>query len=373
MTQIPVLTAETTTSVRDPVVREVFGITNTYANLSAAHKATVDQEINASFIDVVSRGKWFAEINPTATDLPTEWNELFRQMTVARLKRHFRSTADYAAHWRIFVEPLQDRIADHYTAAWMATTPQATDIVTAVTLRQQVIAVIIRQRHPVFMPVAEIDRVIREEFVRLWMARYWKFRRKMLKVSLQASTGNITTSSTYSIACIASRKFRIIGSSDSASSDVTWLDSNRAIEAAAAYDGQTGRPLYFYTTWNDGREAITFIPLPDQAYTAYVMVYIGAPPFTPTGMQGDIDGLRMLPPELRGHLRDRAISHIIGYAGREDNDATRLMNKVERDYVLHCGQWDDGGPSEDPVPLSQRGVLNQLMSYGGGNVLRPIG
>lgn len=373
MPQLPILTAETTTTARDPVVQEVFGPTLTYSSISSGQKAIVDREIGAAFYDVIGRSKWFSEVNPTVSDLPVEWNELLRQMAAARCKRVFRSVQDYALHWKAFVEPLQDRIADHYTASWMSPGSLASDIVTAASLRSAVISIIVRQRHPVFVPVNEIDRQIREEFVRLWNCKWWRFRKRMLKLTLTTS-GTVVSAEGFLISALASKSFVLQGTSEMARTTVRWLDSTRAAEAASDYDGETGTPRFFYSTMNDGRMAIALLPTPDANYTAHAMVYIGAPSFTVGGSSGEIDGLRMLPTEFRGHLRDRVVANIISAAGREDNDAARLIRKVEMDFGMLAGQFDDGGPGEsEAAPLHTGRIYSQLGSWDGSSVLGPIG
>jgi hypothetical protein len=374
MAQKPVVSPESVAASRDPVVREVFGVASTYAGMSAAHKAAIDTTLNDAFMEVVNRGKWFADIDPASADMPAEWNELFRQMAVAKLKRQFRSASDYGIHWRLYVEPLQERIADAYASSWRSTKTLASDDVSAVAMRAHVMHVLVRQRHPVFAAPEEIDRTIREEFRRLWSARWWRFRKRMLKVTIN-TVGDMVSASGLAISAIASTKFSLDGDSAAGScrSDVTWLDATRAAEAASAYDGTTGRPRYFYETFRDGKPAITFLPLPDQSYEAHVAVYIDAPSFTPSGVPGDVDGLRMLPPDMRGHLRDRVIAHLVSANGKEDNDAARLTRKVETDFAMYCGQWDDGGPSlSAAAPHHMARTLAMLPSARGG-VIGPIG
>jgi len=373
MPQLPVLTAETTTTARDPVAQEAFGPSVAYSSLTTQQKSIVDREIGAAFYDVISRARWFAEINPSASDLPVEWNELLRQMAAARCKRVFRSVSDYALHWRMYVEPLQDRIADHYTASWMSSGTLASDIQTAASMRSHVISIIIRQRHPVFLPVNEIDRQVREEFVRLWNCKWWRFRRRMMKLTLTTS-GSVVSAEGYQISAFASREIVVQGTVSEARSRITWLDSTRAAEAASRFDGETGKPRYFYSTMSDGRMSIALLPIPDEDYTAFAMVYIGAPTFTLGGSGGEIDGMRMLPVKLRGHLRDRIVANIVSSAGREDNDAARLIRKAANDFELLAGQFDDGGPAEaSAFPHHVGRTISQLGSWNGGNILSPLG
>jgi len=374
--QQPVLTPETTATARPFVVRELFGVGTTYADLSTGQKEVVDKALDDAFMDVVNRAQWYALVNPAATDLPTQWNELFRATAVAKLKRSLRSPQDYHAHWTVYVEPLMERIEAHYTAAWVGADPLVSDAVTAVSVRQSVIARLVRQRTPVFMPVADIDREIRDEFVRLWSGRWWNFRKRLLKLTLNTD-GSIVMATGDTVTSLASRHFVIGGevgetSSQSARHLVVWVDATRAAELASAYEGRTGRPRWFYDTFVNGLNHIQLIPTPDVAYTAHAVVYIGPPQLAAGSLAAD--GLRQLPPPLRGHLRDRVVANIMSLAGREDTDAARMLAKVERDYGQYAGQFDDGGPSQSmATPHTTMRYPNSLMSSSGSGTLSPLG
>ena len=365
--QRPILTPETVTSARDPVVREVFGVTATFSTLSTAQQTVVTQEINSAFMEVVARGKWFANIDPTTTDLPTDWNELLRQIAVAKLKRQFRSPADYALHWKAYVEPLQDRIADHYTVSWATAIPLASDLADYRSVRLAAAAVLIRQRHPVFWPLADIDRVVHDEFVRLWYSKWWNFRRRPSKLTLKTD-GTIVSAGDLPFAGLASKYFVVEGSGGR--SRCTWVDSTRAAQIACAYDGETGKPLYFTDSFSGGRPTIALYPIPDEEYTAFAVIYAGARDPSPA----KVDGIRDLPPPFRTHLRDRVIATILSQAGREDTDAGRWVQRVEHDFNLHCGQYDDGGPAHSTAGPHHIGrTLGALVSYDGTGNLSPLG
>lgn len=366
--QKPVLTPETTTTARDPVVREVFGINATYASLSSPQQAVVSQEIDSAFMEVVARGKWFSEIDPSSVDLPTEWNELLRAMAVAKLRRHFRSPQDYHAYWTVNVQPLQERIADHYSSSWNVALPLAGEHVNVQTMRMSVVAVLIRQRNPVFWPLKEVDRIIRDEFVRLWYSRFWNFRRLPAKLTFKTD-GTIVSAATLPFAGLASRYFVVEGS-DGSRSRCTWVDSTRAAEIACAMDGTTGKPTYFADSWSGGSPTIALYPIPDQEYTAYATIYGGARDFT----SSTTDGIRDLPPPFRVHLRDRCIATILSQSGREDVDSARWMKRVDDDFARLLPAADDMGPAHSSAsPHHVGGVVGGLMSSDWSMTLSPIG
>lgn len=377
MAQRPVLTAATQTATRPRVVREVFGSSVAYTDLSTDQQASVDAAMNDAFMDVTNRAKWYAEIDPSTLDLPTEWNELFAAMAVAKLKREFRSPQDFHAHWTAYCDPLFERIERQYAANWLSSNPLASDDVTIRSLRRAVLAVLVRQRTPVFIPPVDVDTVSREEFVRLWHCRWWQFRKRGPQKVTIKTDGSIVSANSDTVSALASRYFVLQGAvADDASnrlhSTVQWLDATRAAEIASRLEGTTGRPRYFYDTLVSGVRSVLVLPTPDQDYSAWVVFYIDAPAFT-TGGSGSGDGFRQLPIPLRSHLRDRVVAKLLSDAGMEDTDASRKIASVARDFELLAQQYDDGGPSQQSVPHIARGWTEGMSSFRGGNILQQLG
>lgn len=375
--QKPVLTAESVTAARTRVVREMFGVGTTYADISAGQKLSVDAAMNDAFMEVTNRAKWYAEVDPTISDLPTEWNELFSQTAVAKLKREMRSPQDYHAHWTVYIEPLMERIEQQYAANWIATNPLASDDVTIHTIRRAVIARLVRQRTPVFTQPRDIDIEIRDEFVRLWSGRWWQFRKRGPRKLTLKTDGSIVSAEADVVTALASREFTLQGVSGDANdgwrqAKVRWIDSTRATEAASQYDGVTGRPRFFYDTLVNGHRRVLLIPTPDVDYTAFAVFYIEPPPFD---NGSGVDGLRQLPVQLRGHLRDRVVANLMSLSGKEDTDAARMLAKVARDYEMLAGQFDDGGPAQSSAAPHEtmRYTRNLMSGPGNGNILQPMG
>lgn len=377
MAQKPVLTAETIAAARPRVVREVFGNTVVYSDLSSSQQSSVDATMNDAFMDVTNRAKWYAEIDPSTNDLPTEFNELFSAMAVAKLKREFRSPQEFHAHWTAYVDPLFERIERQYASAWLSNNPLASDEVNIRSLRRSVLSVLVRQRTPVFIQPTDVDLVCREEFVRLWHCRWWQFRKRGPQKVTIKEDGSIVSANADIVSALASRYFVVQGAVDAATanrihSTVVWLDATRAAEQASRLEGVTGRPRYFYDTLVAGVRSVLVLPTPDQDYTAWVVFYIDAPQFT-TGGSGTGDGLRQLPIPMRSHLRDRVVAKLLSDAGMEDTDASRKIASVARDFELLAQQYDDGGPSQQAVPFVARGWTEGLSSFRGGNILQQLG
>lgn len=372
--QKPVLTAETVTSIQPRVVAEVFGNSVVYGDLSTTQKASVDAQIAFAFTDVTNRAKWYAEIDPATQDLPTEWNELFHAIAVAKLKREFRSPNDFHAHWTVYVDPLFEAIERQYAAAWQSTTPLSSDEVTISTLRRSVLAVLVRQRTPVFIQPRDVDVAARDEFVTLWSARWWRFRRRGPQKVTFKTDGSIVSANSDVVSSLCSRYFVIRATDDQSANawttPVRWVDATRAAEIAAQFDGATGRPRYFYDTMVGGQQQVLLMPTPDQDYSAWVVFYIAPPTFT--SGSGSDDGLRQLPPQFRVLLRDRIVARLLSDAGTEDTDAARKMAKVSRDFELLAPQYDSGGPSEQASPLATRTWPERMTSFRGGNTLQQL-
>ncbi len=358
--QQPTLSAATLTGAdRDAVCREALG--DVYSTLSTARKAQVDVEGNAAFYEVTQWGRWYAELDPTATDLPSEWNEAFRALWVAKCKRVFRSPQDYHIHYNTYVGPLLQRIADHYTLDWNSATVLADDSVSPLSIRKSVIALCVRQRTPVFPVIQQLDTMIREEFVKLWNTRQWEFRKRAVSLTINTN-GTITVAGGYQIDSMASKHFVIKNPPNGTRGNVEWCSATEWAHKKAAYDvTKLGIPRYFYDQENGDTKTFDWIPMPDQAYTAIAVINITAPSFG--GTASSTTGISMLPPEFRGNLRDMVFAKCLGRWGREDVDATRAYNYAVSEQNKLFAEFDDKGASRSSArPGTQARWVGNLMS-----------
>lgn len=369
MAQQPVLAAATLANQRDAVTQEVFGV-DLFSSLSASKQTEVTFEGNSAFYEVTEWGKWYTEVAPDVTDLPSAWNEAFRALWVAKCFRKFRSPQAYHAHYNAYVAPMLSRLADHYTADWNSGTVLQDDTFTPAQIRKSVMALCIRQRTPVFPPVREVDAMIRDEFVKLWNERQWSFRIRSVQLTITA-LGEVQTAEAFVFDGMASKTMVIVGASGT-QYQIDWLDATRHARMSAAFNGQTGRPLFFFDVDKGDVKSIQFIPAPDQAYTAYAVIIIGAPPFSGAN---STDGLSLLPVEFRANLRDMVFAKCLGKFGREDNDAARALAYARGERDAFAGRWDNKGASRAEIrnhnPMR---FANDLASrWGSGSIIGGMG
>lgn len=369
--QEPTLTPATQANIKEDVVREAFGSSATFAGLSTGLQSVVDSTGDDTFMEVTSRSKWFADISPDSEDLPTQWNELFKKLWVAKIILQSRSTQDFHAYWNTVVVPLQERIADHYTAGWQSSSILASTAQTVTSIRKSVIATLIRQRTPVFPPIHKIDETILAEFQKLWVRRKWSFRQRTVKVTIDSDgisfeVGFTTEEMTF--AQLASRDMFLDGHGDRR---IMWCDSTEFARRSAASSGKTGEPKKFYDEGVSGLSGIRFLPTPDKEYSAWAVIYIG-PPSLDHGAEGadKETGIEKLPVEFRLHLYERVFATLMSQWGREDGDAVRALRKVENDLVQLEADWIDRGPSRSraSTPSHSRMTLGLTSSRGTGSI-----
>lgn len=364
MAQQPSLSAATLINQRDDVASEAFGVAG-YSDLSSTKQSELTTEGNAAFYEVTQWARWYTEVSPDSVDLPSEWNEAFRHVWVAKCKRRWRSPQDFHAHWTQYVAPLLERIADHYTADWNSASALQDDSFSVQSLRQSAMAIVVRQRTPIFPPVREVDRIIRDEFVKLWNERKWEFRKRPVKLTI-TTAGDVQAAESFIFDGMLSKHMTI--KHTSGRTTIEWVDATRAADLLAVYDGQTGVPMFFYDVDKGDTKSIQFIPMPDAEYTAFAVIYIGAPAFASAA--NSTETVSLLPVEFRINLRDFIVAKIVHNWGREDTDASRLLGVAQSERDRLAQAWDDKGASRARIRgHHHRSFINDLMSFRGGNVL----
>jgi hypothetical protein len=370
MAQQPSVSAATQTNYRDAVAREVFGTAASYSTLTSTQQTDFDKLGDEAFFEVTSWAKWYAYIDPAATDLNGEFNEIFRLVWIQKSIRRFKSPPDSHAFFAAAVKPRLDRIADTYTADWMSGSLLATDNFTVEAIRKSAIAILVRQRTPVFPPMHELDRVIREEYVKLWNERQWAFRREVHKLTI-ATTGDVTIADADVAFDGLASKHIFITDANNARHPVKWMDATNVARLAARYDGTTGRPRYYYIQRATNPPQIVWLPAPDQAYSAYATVLVAAPTFA--GTLSTI-ALGKLPPEFRANLRDMVVAKLAHQWGREDVDAARLMRFAISARDSLAASWaSQGNVGSEAMPHHSSRFATDLASWNGSGVVGQLG
>ena len=295
--------------------------------------------------------KWYADATGIDTTIPggetdLRWDELTELEAIAILIRRFRSPQDSAIYKQNHIAPLMQEIASTYSADWGSEFGASTTI-TPGSLRKSVISSLIRKKDPVFPPLSEIDNAIQEEYIMLWEARKWRFRRRPLWLKIKTD-GSMT--SAYDDITFDGIASKIIHVKDTATNVVThcaWKDSTKFAELMARYAGATdatGTPRYFFLIPEGDQEIIQFLPEPDEEYDAFATIYIGAPAL---GASNSNDtGLKKLPISFRMHLRDRIIARVMHEYSKDGPEANRFAKKVENDYLTLLAEFDDTGSNE---------------------------
>jgi hypothetical protein len=359
-----------TNDTDNEVAREVFGVGTGYLDLSGNTQADFISVGEEAFRDVTAIAKWYAEATgthytPADDDLNTDWNELFRVTWIAKCHRRWRSGQDFHAYMGAVVLPVEERVREHYTGSWDTADVTADDSITPVTMRRSAMMVLVRQRTPVYAPIPEIDRTMREEFQKLWNYRRWEYRKRLVEVTL-TTDGDVLVDGGWIYDGMASKWFTVEGASGGRKK-CKWTDATRIADIATYYDGETGRPEWFYDEDHGATKKIHLFPLPDESYTARVVINIGTPEFG-----GEPDGLSLLPPEFRGHLRDSVVSKLMGKWGREDVDAERMRKQVVKEREELAQKWDDKGSSRSmAVGHHHMRMPQDLASYSGRMILGP--
>jgi hypothetical protein len=377
-TPVPVTDIAVTTagSIRDEVVKETLGVPAASVT-SADVNNTVTQLGYDAFYRVTEEAKWYSEVSvrdgqpdPIGSELPDIWNELFRAEWIVRAMRRFRSPQSAQAFTAQYLVPLQQRIADHYTADWNSPTVLAIDTVTPGDLRRSALAYLVRQRTPFFPPIDEVDRVVRDEFVKLWNECSWEFKKRV--VCLLITTGGDVLSETNIVFDgMASEKFWIRTEGGSVF-PVCWVDASRFAERLARLVETKGRPRYFYDLDHGTEKKVVLLPRPDKNYEAFAVIFIAAPNFL---NQDDTDGISNLPVEFRTNLRDFVIAKLMSKGGREDVDAARELFRVAREERERFAQaWDDKGASRSQAQSQiQREWVNSLTSRSFTEIIGSLG
>jgi hypothetical protein len=362
------------------MARALFGGDATYLGLPLHFRTDLDILEADAFHEVSNLVKWWIYSNPAfeapgdATGeedtIPAVFNELFRTMWIAKGMTRFRNTQAGVLYFREHVAPLFERAALHFEDEFH-TTSGVSRTFTLSELRRSVIATLLRQRTPVVPPFIQSNRVIHDEYVKLWDERRWTWRVRHKEVTIQTSGQvDLPGGDNDSLDGFASKHFTIL-LSNGQRSKIYWLDSERWAEAAARYDGDTGRPRFFFIE-NMGvfPHVIRFLPTPDIAYTAFVNVFIGPPT-----LAADDDGAAFdaMPTAFRAHLRNRVIGAMMSEWGREDADTQRWERKVEKERQTFGPEWDYAGSHE----YSARGhhghqFISMLSSYRGVPVVGQI-
>lgn len=263
-----------------------------------------------------------------------------------RMMRIYRSVDDATAFQQAHVVPLLGQIAQTYASDW-ATTFGESSLPTIGKFRRSIISVLIRRPTPVFPPVSEVDRSIQEEFIFLWEAKKWRWRRRPVWLVLNADGTLDSGDSEIGFDGFASKILHIKDTNKTVT-DCEWQDSTRFAALMARYaeaSDQTGRPRFFYLV-PDGSTLpqIHFLPEPDKAYDVFATIYTSAP-----DLGTDYDsttGLDQMPAAFRMHLRDRVVARSMHEYSGDNKDALRFMAKVDRDYMTLLAEFDDQGSIE---------------------------
>lgn len=327
---------------------EVFGRTSNLPPNDGVSDAVTQAEERVNMIR-----KWYADATGISEDTGLEgdakddrWVELTELEAIAILIRRFRSPQDAAIYKSTQIDPFMQEIAATYSADWGSAFGD-TNSITPGNLRKSVISSLIRKKDPVFPPLSEVDRAIQEEFIILWEARKWRFRRRPLWLKIKTDGSMTSAFDDITFDGIASKVIHVKDTSTKVVTTCEWKDSTKFAELMAKYANATdaqGTPRFFFLIPEGDQEIIQFLPEPDEEYDAFATIYIGSPAL---GSSNDSEtGLKKLPASFRMHLRDRIISRVMHEYSKNGPEANRFANKVEKDYLTLLAEFDDTGSNE---------------------------
>jgi hypothetical protein len=385
MTQQPTSTpfslpAGTRATHQDFIAREVFGV-DTFASLTTAVQQQLLLLSDDVGYEVTNLAKWYllTDANyatPATSDLPSQFNELFRLSWVAKALRVYRSPQKGAEYRQTFVVPAVQEIAEHYDPDFNITSGSSlatvSDNLSVNMLARSIISALVRQRHPVIPPFSEGIRTIREEFVKLWEAKRWPFRIRHVQFTIEADGSITLPAGSYGFDGFASK---IIGiSSNNVDRQIKWIDSTRFVQLSTLMNVNpplTGTPQYFYTEDRGNIQVIHWLPKPDTAISAWANIIIKAPMLaTNYNDNSDDNGLNNLPQPFRGHLRGRVIAALLSRWGREDVDSNRAIAAVRAEWAELVDNWASRGAEESNArPHQVAPWIQTLSSWRGGNVI----
>jgi hypothetical protein len=368
---------------QDFVAREVFGVDN-YSALTGNFATDLDLIEDDAFFEVSNLAKWWVYTDPQYTGpanaadastnaIPAVFSELFRSMWAAKAIRRFHNPQKGAMYFKEHTAPLFERVAQHFEALTEFNDPTTPSTAMSVnSLRRAAIAVLVRQRTPVVPPFVTSRTTIVNEYNKLWEERRWMFKIRHVKVTIDTS-GNILLpdppegEQQITVDGIASKHI-IVMDAQNIRYDIAWLDSERFVQAAARYDGDTGRPRFFFLEDKGSLPPIIrLLPTPDTTYTAFMNVLMGPPAITSDVATEAFD---RLPLPLRAHLQNRVTGTMIHQWGKEDNDSLRWLNLIEKERAMFGPEWDYKGSHE----FSARGhhhhdFIRSLASFRGVPIL----
>ena len=349
---------------------EIFGrTTNLPPNDGVGEALTKGQER----VDHIS--KWYKDAtggNNNGDISDTRWDDLVELEATAILIRRYRSPQDAAVFRATEIDPFMAEVASTYAADW-GSGYGATDAITPGSLRKSVVSYLIRKKEPVFPPLSEVDAAIQQEFIMLWEARKWRFRRKPEWLHINVD-GSVSSAESYSFDGIASKVIYIKDPSTKQVTTCEWRDSTKFAELMARYSGEvnaTGSPKHFYLQPDGKNMKISFLPEPDKEYDAFATVYLSAPSLG--GSNDSETGLKDLPVSFRMHLRDRIIARIVHESSSDGPEANRFIKKVQNDYLTLLAEFDDTGSNEWNISYHDSGKWAGGFRSGRGRYLGGYG
>jgi hypothetical protein len=91
------------------------------------------------------------------------------------------------------------------------------------------------------------------------------------------------------------------------------------------------------------------------------------------GVGDNDDGLKNLPASFRMHLRDRIIARVMHEYSKDNAEANRFMQKVEKDYLTLLAEFDDSGSNEWNASYYDTGKWARTFRSGRGKFIGGYG
>jgi len=339
------------TDVQDEVGYLVFG--QAWADLSSDKQGQITSLGAFALAKVEGYADLFA-MGGSSDNAPTAWGRWLAAETARMVVSH-RDQSRVPEFERLAEDSM--RAAIETVGAGEIDAAASTVTYTLERVRRFVVTRCVRQG--VFPTVPEVDEAIQGVLHQAYNARRWRFRRRLVRVTL-AADGSVTIEkrdgSNGWTALGASEKFdmlatrRLYYSLTSASEPNYYLPHPDCVHFATADEfsravsrdeDDTGRPRYYRI---EGKSSDDYVwhwwPFPDAEYTLYAEVFLEGP----ANALGDTS-FAEFPPAFQPVLRDSALLRVLSDRGRATAD---LRSRVlEAQNHLLAEYEDVPGPSDD--------------------------
>lgn len=370
-------------TIRNNVCLNVYG--EGYDDLSADKQANVDAEGGYALTHIRQYAQWFEQAgSSSAPDQWAHWLDAEAKARVSVFARpdradEYRSLADRAMR-----DALRTFNRDELDANLSSGTAEPRANYSA-SIRNYIVAHLVRRDSPKFIPTAEIDSHISDAVNFLWNKSHWIFRTRQAQITVTPRASE-TTHETVAInlgyplsdptvsgiAFDALHTRKLYYESDTANGGVDYAEAVSAdqMRAFQSKNDRSEKPRYFrIERLPDSSYRWWFYPRPDRSYSFQAEVAVTLPSGIGNGSSTSEGAFSVFPAEFREIIRKLALVNVLQAIG--DPSVDRLRNAVMSEIENHAPAYTDTGNQDSDVSVRDYyGDLSAMGSFGhiGGNL-----